>query len=86
MLQREVPDHINLAAAKIAKENKDEERIVILDMGGTDAPISGDLVSLLDYISPNETELKTLLTLADEIDTEHSEDIFQFQDIFNKLL
>ena len=78
MLQREVPDHINLAAARIAKENKDAERIVILDMGGTDAPIGAELVSYLDYISPNETELKTLLKLASEEGSHAntSEDIF----------
>lgn len=77
MLQREVPDHINLAAAKLAKENKDIERIVILDMGGTDAPIGADLVSYLDYISPNETELKTLLKLAEDCSSSgNTEDIF----------
>ena len=30
-------------------------------MGGTDKPISEELVRLVDYISPNETELDTLI-------------------------
>ena len=47
-------------AAQTAKEDGNN-RIVILDMGGTDAPISEELVRCIDYISPNETELEVLL-------------------------
>ena len=100
MLQREVPDHINLAAALIAKSDG-KERTVILDMGGTDDPISEELVHQLDYVSPNETELETLLKLTKDMEDEggdlalkktnsesalFSNDVFQFVDIFYNLL
>ena len=69
MLQREVPDHINLAAAQIAKHH---DKLVILDMGGTDQPISEDLVRLIDYISPNEVELEFLInSVADNAGEEN---------------
>jgi len=34
---------------------------VILDMGGADAPLSRELLSLVKIISPNETEFKRIL-------------------------
>ena len=34
---------------------------VILDMGGADAPLSTELLSLLKIISPNKTELRRIL-------------------------
>ena len=52
-----MPEGINILAAKCAKER---DVIVILDMGGTDSPLSSELLELCDIISPNETEAATL--------------------------
>ena len=61
LLQREIPENINLAAARIAKENGCK---VILDMGGKDSPLSEELLECIDIISPNETELLRLIPAA----------------------
>jgi len=58
LLQREVPESVNVKAAKCAHDN---QVTVILDMGGRDDPISNELVSLCDVISPNQTEVRRLL-------------------------
>lgn len=54
MLQREIPEFVNIAAAKVARE---AGTTVILDNGGRDEHLSEELLSLVDIISPNETEL-----------------------------
>ena len=54
LLQKEIPNSVNLLAAKYAKS---KGKIVILDCGGRDEPLQSDLLANLDYISPNETEL-----------------------------
>ena len=46
-----------LAAAKYATSLA---KIVILDCGGQDSPISDELLDNITYISPNETELKRI--------------------------
>ena len=33
---------------------------IVLDVGGEDSPISNDLTSMLEIISPNETELERM--------------------------
>ena len=53
MLQREIPERVNIMAARCAKEVQSHEIIVILDMGGADEPISQELIELCDIISPN---------------------------------
>lgn len=58
MLQREVPDDVNLYAVKLAKELGVE---VIFDVGGSDAEFKNDLIHYIDIISPNETELERIL-------------------------
>lgn len=58
LLQREIPDEINIQASKFAKKN---DVRIILDMGGADTPLSTELLSLLDVISPNKTELRRIL-------------------------
>ena len=60
LLQREIPEKINILAARCAKEVKTHEITVILDMGGRDEQISNELVDLCDIISPNETETERL--------------------------
>lgn len=53
LLQREIPEKINILAARCAKEVQTHEITVILDMGGRDEVISKELVNLCDIISPN---------------------------------
>jgi sugar/nucleoside kinase (ribokinase family) len=53
-MQREIPEHINVAASRIAKSCG---VITILDMGGNDAPLTHELLEHIDYVSPNQTEL-----------------------------
>ena len=53
LLQREVPEEINIMAAETAKKSTEREIVVVLDMGGRDDPISIDLIRLCDVISPN---------------------------------
>lgn len=57
LLQREIPEHVNLAVAKAAAKAGVP---VLQDMGGEDRPISDELLRLLSYISPNESELQRL--------------------------
>jgi len=51
LLQREIPEHVNVIAARVARE---AGTLVILDMGGRDEPLSDDLLKNVDIISPNE--------------------------------
>lgn len=57
LLQREIPDSVNIQVAKAAKSAGVP---VILDAGGVDAPISQELLELVDIFSPNESELGRL--------------------------
>ena len=57
MLQKEVPMHIDVLAAKFAYS---KGKTVILDCGGRDDNIPNELLDNITYISPNETELKRL--------------------------
>jgi ribokinase len=60
LLQREIPDAINLQVAKLAKAHKVP---VFLDMGGRDSPLPEEILPFLYAISPNETELSRLVGL-----------------------
>ncbi len=57
LLQKEIPMSLVLAAAKYAHS---KGKIVVLDCGGQDSPISDELLDNITYISPNETELKRI--------------------------
>lgn len=59
LLQREVPEYVNLLIASRAKERKGI--LVMQDVGGEDRPISELMLGLCDYIVPNESELKRLV-------------------------
>ena len=59
LLQREVPEFVNLLIASRAKEKGDI--IVIQDVGGEDRPISEEMLRFCDYLIPNESELKRLV-------------------------
>lgn len=54
LLQREIPDFVNL---QVAKEARTAGVPVILDAGGVDAPIPLELLNYVNILSPNETEL-----------------------------
>ena len=54
MLQREVPDYVNVEVAKAARK---KGKPVFMDVGGTDAPIDEGLLPHINEIAPNETEL-----------------------------
>jgi sugar/nucleoside kinase (ribokinase family)/sugar phosphate isomerase/epimerase len=58
LLQREIPEHVNLILARYAKK---KQILVLQDVGGEDRSISGEMLSLCDYIIPNESELQRLV-------------------------
>ena len=51
LLQREIPEFVNILAARIAKE---AGTLVILDVGGRDELLSKELLNYVDILSPNE--------------------------------
>lgn len=59
MLQREVPEYVNLLIASRAKEKGGIT--VIQDVGGEDRPISDTMLGYCDYLMPNESELNRLV-------------------------
>jgi len=60
MLQREVPEHVNLAVAEAAAAAGVP---VLLDIGGEDRPLSENMARLVDFLCPNEGELGRLTGL-----------------------
>jgi len=70
LLQREIPDAVNLEAAKIAKSAGVP---VILDAGGADGPILEELLKCVTILSPNESELMRLTSMP----TSSSEEVLQ---------
>jgi ribokinase len=60
LLQREVPEHVNLAVAAAAVKEKIP---VVLDVGGEESQISPKLLKLIDYLAPNESELQRITGL-----------------------
>jgi ribokinase len=63
LLQREVPEAVNLDAARAAHAAGVP---VVLDAGGMDAPVPETLLPLIAVLSPNETELARLSGLPAE--------------------
>ena len=55
LLQREVPDAVNEAVARQCSRRK-----LLLDVGGSTAPLSSQLLAAVQFIAPNETELSGL--------------------------
>merc|ERR1712166_963767 len=54
MLQREIPEEINILVARLASEAGIP---VIMDVGGHDRPLDPDLMPYISVIAPNESEL-----------------------------
>ncbi|KAJ9671315.1 hypothetical protein PVL29_025149 [Vitis rotundifolia] len=63
LLQREIPDFVNIQVAKAAR---DAGVPVILDAGGMDVPIPVELLNVVDILSPNESELARLTGMPTE--------------------
>ncbi|KAJ6894224.1 ribokinase [Populus alba x Populus x berolinensis] len=63
LLQREIPDLVNIQVAKAAKSAGVP---VILDAGGMDAPMPPELLNVVDILSPNESELARLTCMSTE--------------------
>lgn len=54
MLQREIPEYVNVVVAKAARAMG---KPVFMDVGGTDAPLDKALMPYVSVIAPNESEL-----------------------------
>ena len=67
LLQREVPDRVNLAAAAAAKAAGVP---IVVDAGGVDARIPAALLEAADYLCPNESELARLTRSPTSTDDE----------------
>ncbi|KAE9585114.1 putative ribokinase [Lupinus albus] len=63
LLQREIPDSVNIQVAKAARSAGVP---VIMDAGGMDAAIPQELLNFVDILSPNETELGNLTGMPTE--------------------
>ncbi|XP_065861670.1 ribokinase [Euphorbia lathyris] len=63
LLQREIPDSVNIQVAKAAKGAGVP---VILDAGGMDTPIHSELLKVVDIFSPNESELGRITGMPTE--------------------
>jgi len=58
LLQKEIPPELNLAAAQYAKS---KNKLVVQDCGGRNEPFPEGMLDYVDFLSPNQPELKTLL-------------------------
>ena len=63
LLQREVPEFVNL---RIAKRAKELGVVVLQDVGGEDRPMDEAMMRLCDYIIPNASELNRLCKSLDK--------------------
>lgn len=72
LLQREVPEFVNLLVATRAKQMGGI--LVLQDVGGEDRPITRDMLQVCDYLMPNESELRRLLKSLGEPDVTLSSD------------
>ncbi|KAL5730639.1 ribokinase [Ranunculus cassubicifolius] len=63
LLQREIPDQVNILVAKAARSAGVP---VILDAGGMEGAIPAELLNLVDIFSPNESELARLTGMETE--------------------
>jgi sugar/nucleoside kinase (ribokinase family)/sugar phosphate isomerase/epimerase len=59
MLQREIPEYVNYLVAKYCSK---EGIVVVQDIGGDDRPMESKMLRLCEYIVPNETELRRLVS------------------------
>lgn len=71
MLQREIPEYVNelvaVACHRRISQGGKQKPTVLLDLGGEDRSISKHMMSLCDYIIPNQSELLRLMNSSDII-------------------
>lgn len=67
LLQREIPESVNLIFAKLASSARVP---VILDAGGAESPLGGDVLANISILSPNETELERLTGMPTKTEKE----------------
>jgi len=60
MLQREIPERINIAVAQHAKKCGVD---VLMDVGGDDSPLPKEMLECITMCAPNETELQNLTNM-----------------------
>ena len=85
LLQREVPEYVNLLIASCVKDynnkcNDNKKIVVFQDVGGEDRPISKEMLELCDYIVPNESELKRLVESSSSSSSSTSPSLFSDDD------
>ena len=61
MLQREIPEKVNLLMATYCRFFLKGTVTIVLDGGGEDRPVTSEMLQLCDYVMPNETELRRLV-------------------------
>lgn len=85
LLQREVPEFVNLILAKCANQNG---IIVLQDVGGEERDMTEEMMSLCDYLMPNLTELNRLVKSFDgtavEVDPTNHDSIIKSANILQK--
>jgi len=75
MLQREIPEKMNIRVAEVANEAGVP---VCLDAGGEDTSISKDLLQLLTIFSPNETEASWIIDTKGKSNSEICTELQKF--------
>ena len=63
MLQREVPEYVNRL---IASYCRGKEIVVVQDVGGEDRYMDSEMLACIDYLMPNESELRRLVESMEE--------------------
>ena len=95
LLQREVPEFVNLLIASCVKDYNEKkmdddpsgnERIVVYqDVGGEDRPISEQMLKLCDFIVPNQSEAKRLVESSPSMGNNVEEDAMQYASELQKM-
>jgi len=67
LLQREVPDYVNLHVVRTLREQYDSLKVVVMqDVGGEDRPMSREMLEICDFLTPNASELQRLVSQFDQ--------------------
>jgi sugar/nucleoside kinase (ribokinase family)/sugar phosphate isomerase/epimerase len=73
MLQREIPEYANKLISSYCKQ-QGRNILVVQDVGGEDRPIDGEALKCIDYLMPNESELRRLVMSLEESVSEEDVD------------
>jgi len=74
MLQREVPEYVNLLVAHAARRRG---ILVLQDIGGEGRSMSRDMMEVCDYLMPNESEFRRLVRSILEEENDASQEMLQ---------